>query len=145
MNNFNQTQTQLRSGFKELIQDMYKEYCPCAYQRFRTYIQWDQPVCFLDQEVLFSVFKEHLQKIDDTSYMCKCGTIYLEDWEQYNMYLWVLNVTIKKNGNYLEKGAKIKPVTPVFLGFQGFAGSFDELKKTYIQTDTATVLEYLKK
>ncbi len=142
LNDFNLKQQHLIVDFEDLINEMYLSGCPCEYQRFRHFIQWDKPVSFLDQERLFSVFSGHLTKVNDNVFKCTCGTIYSESWEQYNAFLWVLNVKIHTIGNYNEKGLPIKSKIPVSLGFQGY--DLEKLRKTYVQGDNATLIRYLK-
>ena len=62
VNEFNRNRKEFISLSEELIQTMYNEGCPCEYQRFRNYIQWDKPVSFLDQEEIFFIFSKHLEK-----------------------------------------------------------------------------------
>jgi len=143
VNEFNLKRKQFISMSEELIQTMCDEGCPCEYQRFRNYIQWDKPASFLDQEVIFFIFSKHLEKEDDNSFICKsCGTTYLKSWEEYSIALQVINVKITKTGNFTEKGAKVQSIIPVTLGFHGY--DLDKLKKKYKQTDNETVINYLK-
>jgi len=143
VNEFNLKRKQFISMSEDLIQTMYSDGCPCEYQRFRNYIQWDKPVSFLDQEEIFFIFSKHLEKDGENSFKCKsCGTTYLKSWEEYSIALQVINVKITKTGNFTEKGAKVQSVIPVTLGFHGY--DLDKLKKTYKQTDNETVINYLK-
>lgn len=142
INEFNLNRKQFISMSEELIQKMYNEGCPCEYQRFRNYIQWDKAVSFLDQEEIFSVFSKHLEKEDGT-FKCKsCGTTYMQTWEEYSIAMQVINVKITKTGNFTEKGAKVQSIVPVTLGFHGY--HLDKLNKTYQHTDNETVINYLK-
>lgn len=143
VNEFNRKRKEFISLSEELIQTMYNDGCPCEYQRFRNFIQWEKPISFLDQEELFFIFSKHLEKEGDSSFKCKsCGTTYLKAWEEYSIALQVINVKITKTGNFAEKGAKVKSIIPVTLGFRGY--DLDKLKKTYKQTDNETVISYLK-
>lgn len=143
VNEFNLKRKQFISMSQELIKTMYCEGCPCEYQRFRNYIQWDMPISFLDQEDIFFIFSKHLDKVGDNSFNCRsCGTTYLTRWEEYSIALQVIKVKITKTGNFTEKGAKVQSIIPVALGFQGY--KLDQLKKKYKQTDNQTVINYLK-
>lgn len=143
VNEFNFKRRQFNTMAEELIQTMYNEGCPCEYQRVRNYIQWDKPICFIDQEALFFIFSKHLEQEGGNSFKCKaCGTTYLNTWEEYSIALQVNNVKITRTGNFIEKGAKVLPVIPVSLGFRGF--DLDKLKKKYTQTDNEMVINYLK-
>jgi hypothetical protein len=143
VNEFNRKRKEFITLSEELIQTMYREGCPCEYQRFRNYIQWDKPVSFLDQEEIFFIFSKHLEKESDSSFKCKsCGTTYAKTWEEYSIALQVINVKLIKTGNFTEKGAKVQSVIPVTLGFRGY--DLDKLKKTYKQTDNQTVINYLR-
>lgn len=143
VNEFNRKRKEFISLSEDLIQTLYNEGCPCEYQRFRNFIQWDKPINFFDQEELFFIFSKHLEKEGDNSYKCKsCGTTYLKSWEEYSIALQVINVKIIKTGNFVEKGAKVELIIPVTLGFRGY--DFDKLKKIYKQTDNETVINYLK-
>src|SRR5690606_6446521 len=68
LNEFNQKRKQFYLSCQEFIQTLYSEGCPCEYQRFRNYVQWDKPICFLDHEALFSVFSDHLEKTGNNSF-----------------------------------------------------------------------------
>ena len=143
LNEFNRKYRQFSFMYEELIQLMYIQGCPCQYQRLRNYIQWDKPVSFMDQELLFGVFSKPLNKLADEIYQCKtCGTSYKGRWEEYSIALQVLIVKITRIGSFEEKGAKDDPVIPVSLGFRGY--NLEGLKKKYKQTDNKTVIDYLK-
>lgn len=143
VNEFNRKRKKFISFSEELIKKMYNEGCPCEYQRFRNFIQWDKPIRFLDQEELFYIFSKHLEKESGSSFKCKkCGTTYLKSWEEYSLALQVINVKITKTGNFTDKGAKVQSIIPVSLGFHGH--DLGKLKKSYKQTDNETVINYLK-
>jgi hypothetical protein len=128
---------------EEIIKTMYSEGCPCEYQRFRNFIEWEQPISFLDQEALFSVFSKYLEEVGNNSFKCKtCGTTYNRTWEEYSINLQVINIKIAQTGSFIEKGAKLKSTIPVSLGFRGY--NLDKLREIYKQSDNTAVINYLK-
>lgn len=143
LNAQNKLYKQFSKELETLIQEYYNEGCPCEYQRFRDFITWDKACRFVDQELLWHLFKEKLEKTGDTFYRCKtCDTLYVEQWEQYSAFLWVLNVGIQNPGSFIEKGADFLQQVPVAFGFQGY--NLEGLNERYAQTDIPTVIAYLK-
>jgi hypothetical protein len=143
MNEFNKKKKDFTILCEELIETMYKDGCPCGFQRFRNFIEWwAEPITFVDQEILFSVFTKHLSSINQDEYSCDtCGTTYKRQWDEYSISMQVITVKILKKGNYKEKGAKLQRTIPVSLGFKGF--DLDKLRKKYITFDNETVIKYL--
>jgi hypothetical protein len=128
---------------EHLVESMYSDGCPCQYERFRNFIEWNKPVCFLDQENLYRVFSKKLERVGEKDLTCPiCGTCFHEEWEQYTAFLWVLNVTISKMGNIGKKGASPLSPVPVAFGFQGY--QVEDLIGKYVQTDVEEVMAYLK-
>lgn len=126
-----------------LIDILYTTGCPCAYQRIRNFIIWQEPIRFIDQELFFEKFKERLQKLEENLYSCKvCHTTYKQNWEQYSAFLWVLNVNIEKEGHFEERGAVVKDVIPVSLGFQGY--ELEKIKHKYLHTGNDAIISYLE-
>ncbi|HEX6428576.1 MAG TPA: WG repeat-containing protein, partial [Niastella sp.] len=77
LNEFNQQKKQFVLACEQLVDDMYRSGCPCEYDRFRNYIQWNKPVGFVDQELLFSVFVQKLHNLGNDLFRCEhCGTCY---------------------------------------------------------------------
>jgi hypothetical protein len=143
LNAYNKLYREFSAELEKLIQHYYNEGCPCEYQRFRDFITWDQARRFVDQELLWQLFKPKLEKTGEYYYRCKtCATVYAEHWEQYSAFLWVLNVGIQNPGTFVEKGAGFPQQVPMVLGFQGY--NLEGLQR-YAQTDTiATVINYLE-
>jgi len=126
-----------------LVRTMYADGCPCSYERFRHFIEWDKPVSFMDQQELFFVFSKFLDKTENATLECKtCGTAYSQKLDEYSIYLQVLNVRITEKGDFTEKGAGLQRTVPVSLGFQGY--DLDKLREVYDQTDNETVMNYLE-
>ncbi|MFL5743508.1 MAG: WG repeat-containing protein [Niastella sp.] len=143
LNEANQRKKQFMAACEQLIADLYATGCPCEHERFRDFIQWNKPVGFIDQELLFSVFMKHLQDMGGEKYQCAhCGTVYQQKWEQYSAFLWVLNVTITTAGNFISKGAPVSTVIPMALGFYGYG--IEKYGDKYEQKDIDTVIGYLK-
>jgi hypothetical protein len=143
LNEANKQKKQFAATCQQLIADLYGTGCPCEHERFRSFIQWNKPVGFVDQELLFSVFMKHLQDRGNDQYRCgHCGTVYQQKWEQYSAFLWVLNVSITKAGNFINKGAPVPPAIPMALGFYGYG--IEKYSDQYIQKDIETVIGYLK-
>lgn len=138
----------LKVEFEKMIDDFYLNGCPCEYERFRDFVQWySHPANFPDQENLFNVFKKKLKEVsknerNDITYGCeKCGTTYLEYWEQYSIALWAFHVQIMEKGNFVEKGAAIKLPIPMAIGFQGY--DLDEITKSYKKSTIKELIDYL--
>jgi len=143
VNDFNRRQKAFLDECEALIEETYTEGCPCEYKRFRTFIEWNRPICFIDQELLFSVFSKRLMVLGNDELECpKCGTRYRQKWDQYSAFLWVLNVVIVGLGNFISKVAEVSATVPVALGFRGY--NTDGLTEMYVQTDIGTVINYLK-
>jgi hypothetical protein len=143
LNEANQRKKQFVAACEQLITDLYATGCPCEHERFRDFIQWNKPVGFVDQELLFSVFMKQLQHQGNELYQCAhCGTGYQQKWEQYSAFLWVLNVSISKPGNFINKGAPVPPIIPIALGFYGYG--IEKYNDKYVQKDIETVIGYLK-
>jgi hypothetical protein len=143
VNEFNRKQREFLDECEALIEEMYSEGCPCAYKRFRDFIVWDQPISFIDEELLFSVFSKRLTVVENDEFECpKCKTRYCQKQEQYSAFLWVINIAVVGLGNFVSKGAEIMTTVPVALGFRGY--NRDGLKKIYIQADITAVINYLK-
>jgi hypothetical protein len=122
---------------------MYSAGCPCEYERFREFIQWNKPVGFVDQELLFSVFVKRLQHQGNDLFKCEhCGTVYQQKWSQFSAFMWVLNVTISTVGNFINKGAPVAAYLPAALGFYGY--DIEKYSDKYIQQDIDTLINYLK-
>lgn len=143
VNAFNRQKKQFADAVEQLIDTMYADGCPCEYERFRDYIQWNSPVGFVDQEVLFSAFVKKLHDEGNNNFRCThCGTVYEQNWEQYSAFMWVLNVTIKTTGKFINKGAPVAEYRPVALGFYGHV--IEKYTNKYLQHDIETVINYLK-
>ncbi|OQP46885.1 hypothetical protein A4H97_05020 [Niastella yeongjuensis] len=143
LNEANRQKKQFAAACEQLIADLYTTGCPCEQERFRDFIQWNNPVGFVDQELLFSVFMKQLQNLGNDQFQCgHCGTIYQQKWEQYSAFLWVLNVTIIQAGNFINKGAPVPPAIPMALGFYGYG--IEKYSGRYEQKDIDTVIGYLK-
>jgi hypothetical protein len=143
LNAYNRLYRQFSAELKTLLETYYQQGCPCEYQRFRDFITWDRASRFVDQELLWQLFNPTLEKKADDIYQCKkCSTVYMQHWEQYSAFLWVLNTGIQNPGNFIEKGAAVPSQIPVVLGFQGY--NLDGLNEKYIQTDIATTVAYLR-
>jgi hypothetical protein len=122
---------------------MYRSGCPCEYERFRNLIQWDKPIGFVDQELLFSVFVKKLQHLGNDLFKCEhCGTCYQQKWSQFSAFIWVLNVTITIDGNFTNKGAPPMAYLPAALGFYGY--DIEKYNDKYILRDIETVINYLQ-
>jgi hypothetical protein len=143
VNAFNRQKEQFTVAVEQLINDMYINGCPCEYERFRDYIQWNNPVGFVDQEILFSAFVKKLHDEGNDRFRCThCGTVYEQNREQYSAFMWVLNVAIAVTGNYINKGAPVAEYRPVALGFYGHV--IEKYTSKYLQHDIDTVINYLK-
>jgi hypothetical protein len=143
VNAFNRQKEQFAVAVEALINEMYKDGCPCEYERFRDYIQWNKPVGFVDQEILFSAFVKKLHDEGNDRFRCThCGTVYEQNWEQYSAFMWVLNVAIAVTGKYINKGAPVAEYRPVALGFYGHI--IEKYTSKYLQHDINTVINYLK-
>jgi hypothetical protein len=143
LNEANQRKKQFMAACEQLITGLYATGCPCEHERFRVFIQWNKPVGFVDQELLFSVFVKQLRDLGNDEYLCPhCGTTYQQKWEQYSAFLWVLNVSIAKAGNFINKGAAVPPVVPMALGFYGHG--IEKYSDKYVQKDIDTVIDHLK-
>jgi hypothetical protein len=144
VNVFNKKKEEFLQACEQLIQEMYNTGCPCEYERFRDFIQWNKPVGFIDQEILFSAFAKKLVDTGNDLFQCNhCGTRYQQKWEQYSAFLWVLNVQITTPGAIEEKGAKLTGTVPVALGFYGY--DIEKYNKKYVQQDIDAVISYLMK
>lgn len=125
-----------------LIAELYVNGCPCEYERFRNFIEWEQPISFIDQTYIFDSFAKFLNKLGSNEYQCKsCGTVYVSSWEEYSISLAVENVRISKLGTINEKGAELQKTIPVNFGFRGF--DTDHLCERYIVSEMEAVFEYL--
>ena len=143
LNVFNQKKKQFLAACEQLVADMYQAGCPCEYERFRNFIQWDKPVGFVDQELLFSVFVKKLQPLGNDLFRCEhCGTCYQQKWSQFSAFMWVLNVAIATVGNFIDKGAPVIAYLPATLGFYGY--DIEKYNDKYIQQDIDAVINYLK-
>lgn len=142
VNAFNHKYKSFTNLAETLIENMYREGCPCAYQRFRNFVQWDKPVRFRDQEVIFNLFMKHIEKKDERVYSCKvCGTRYQTHYAEYSILMQVQNVKITGIGKFTEMGKPVMKTIPVALGFLGY--DLDKLKKKYKLTDNEIVISYL--
>jgi len=142
VNIFNKRKEEFLLACEQLIQEMYSDGCPCEYERFRDFVQWNKPVGFIDQEILFSAFVKKLVDAGNDLFQCNhCGTRYRQKWEQYSAFLWVLNVYIETPGSVENKGAKPTDTVPVTLGFYGY--DIDKYNKKYVQQDIEIVMKYL--
>lgn len=118
-----------RKSCEEILDVLFKEKksCPCTLKRFRRFIEWTEPIQFLDQEILFDCLIKHLNPVEKSVDNFRilecpiCKTQYKEHWEQYSAFLWVLNVIVIKEGVYPQKGEPLEKLTPYFLGFQGYS------------------------
>jgi hypothetical protein len=143
LNELNQKKKQFVAACERLVQEMYSTGCPCEHQRFRDFIQWSNPVGFIDQELLFSAFQQKLQVLETDLFRCEhCGTLYQQKWSQYSAFLWVLNVTISTAGNFIDKGLPVPATVPVALGFYGYG--IEKYNGRYEETGLETVLNYLR-
>jgi WG containing repeat len=143
VNIFNKRKEGFLLACEQLIREMYSEGCPCEYERFRDYVQWNKPVGFIDQEILFSAFVKELLDTGNDVFQCNhCGTHYRQKWEQYSAFLWVLNVQIVTPGTVENKGAKPTGTIPVTLGFYGY--DIEKYNKKYVQQDIQAVMNYLR-
>jgi WG repeat protein len=143
VNAFNRQKNEFAAAVEQLIDNMYHDGCPCEYERFRDYIQWNNPVGFVDQEILFSAFVKKLQDEGNDNFRCAhCGTVYTQSWVQYSAFMWVLNVTIATVGTFVNKGAPVAEYRPVALGFYGHI--IEKYTNNYLQHDIDTVINYLK-
>lgn len=143
VNVFNRQKKQFAAAVEKLIDNMYREGCPCEYERFRDYIQWNNPVGFVDQEILFSAFVKKLQDEGNDNFRCAhCGTVYTQSWVQHSAFMWVLNVAITSAGSFVNKGAPVAEYRPVALGFYGHI--IEKYTNNYLQHDIDTVINYLK-
>lgn len=143
LNETNRQKQQFVAHCEQLITDLYATGCPCEHERFREFIQWNNPVGFIDQELLFSVFMKHLQDVGNDLYQClHCGTGYQQQWEQYSAFLWVLNVTITKTGHFINRGAPVPPSIPMAFGFYGYG--IENYSGRYVKKDIETVIGFLK-
>jgi hypothetical protein len=142
INIFNKKKEAYLQACERLIQEMYSNGCPCEYERFRDFIQWDKPIGFIDQEILFSAFVKMLIDTGNHLFQCnRCGTRYQQKWTQYSAFLWVLNVQIVTLGAIENKGAKATDTVPVTLGFYGY--EIDKYNKKFVQQDIEAVIRYL--
>lgn len=143
LNAFNRRKKEFGSACEQLVATMYAAGCPCEYERFRDFIQWNKPVGFVDQELLFSVFRQQLHDQGNDLLKCDhCGTCYQQKWSQYSAFMWVLNVTITTTGKFINKGAPVKIPIPVALGFYGHG--IEAYNNKYVQQDVDDVIGYLK-
>ncbi|WP_205511629.1 WG repeat-containing protein [Longitalea arenae] len=143
LNELNQKKKQFIAACEQLVQEMYSTGCPCEYGRFRDFIQWNKPVGFIDQELLFSAFRKKLQVLGNDLFSCEhCGTQYQQKWSQYSAFLWVLNVTISKAGNFNSKGSTVAASIPAALGFYGY--DIEKYSGKYEESDIETVMRYLR-
>lgn len=143
LNVFNRQKKQLAEVAGQLIDEMYRNGCPCEFGRFRDYIQWNHPVGFVDQEILFSEFIKKLHDQGNDQFRCPhCGTVYQQKWEQYSAFMWVLNVSITTTGSIVNRGAAVAEYRPVALGFYGHG--IERYTDKYLQHDINTVINYLK-
>lgn len=143
LNEFNRRKKQFAAAAEQLVEDMYRSGCPCEYERFRDLIQWNDPVGFVDHELLFSAFIKKLQELGNDQFGCAhCGTVYQQKWSQYSAFMWVLNVTISTRGDLVNKGAPVTGTIPIALGFYGHG--IEKYNDKYVQHDIDTVIGYLK-
>jgi len=143
VNIFNKKKEAFALACKHLIDRFYRSGCPCEHERFRNFIQWNNPAGFVDQEILFGAFQQQLLSLEQDQFQCPtCGTCYQQQWEQYSAFLWVLNVAITQMGNFTNKGAKVTDTIPVALGFYGH--DIQKYNDRYVQSDIATVIGYLQ-
>jgi WG repeat protein len=143
INEFNKEKKEFSVACEKLISAMYAGGCPCEYERFRHFIQWNNPVGFIDQEILYSAFSAKLEDLGNDQFKCPhCGTCYTTKWTQYSAFMWVLNVQISVTGNLTNKGAAIPVSIPFALGFYGY--NLEKYTTQYAQHDIETVISYLK-
>lgn len=143
INEFNKKKKEFEGACEKLISAMYAGGCPCEYERFRHFIQWNNPVGFIDQEMLYSVFSKKLNDLGNDQYECpNCATCYTPKWTQYSAFMWVLNVQISITGNFTNKGAAVLASIPVALGFYGY--NLEKYTTQYAQRDIEAVINYLK-
>jgi len=143
LNETNQRKKQFVVECEQLVAQLYETGCPCEMERFRHFIQWNNPVGFVDQELLFSAFMKKLQQLGTDLFQCEhCGTCYQQKWEQFSAFLWVLNVAITKAGSFINKGAPVTPTIPMALGFYGYG--IEKYNGQYVQKDIESVISYLK-
>lgn len=143
VNIFNRKKEELFLACQQLVDEMYRDGCPCEYERFRDFIQWSKPVGFIDQEVLYSAFVKKLSDLENELFRCNhCGTCYQQKWEQYSAFLWVLNVQITTLGDIRHKGAPVTTPIPVALGFYGY--DIEKYRNKYEQQDVEAVIRYLE-
>ncbi|THU37079.1 WG repeat-containing protein [Niastella caeni] len=144
LNEFNRKKKEFAVACEQLVEEMYRSGCPCEYERFRDFIQWNQPVGFVDQELLFSAFMKKLQHLGNNLYRCEhCGACYKQKWSQYSAFLWVLNVTVSTAGNVINRGAPVPATIPVALGFYGYG--IEKYNDKYDMQDIESVIAYLTK
>jgi hypothetical protein len=142
VNIFNKKKEAFSTACQQLIRNMYQTGCPCSYERMRHFIQWNKPVGFIDQEILFSALEPRLQRMTDDLLQCPvCGTCYRQKWEQYSAFLWVLNVAITA-GNFVNRGAPVTYPVPIALGFYGY--DTNKYSGQYEEQAIATVIGYLQ-
>jgi hypothetical protein len=143
LNAFNLKKKQFVLACEQMVSDLYRSGCPCEYERFRNFIQWNKPVGFVDQELLFSVFVQKLHNLGNDLFRCEhCGTCYQQKWSQFSAFMWVLNVTITTPGNFINKGAPLANYLPATLGFYGH--DIEKYNDKYILQDIEAVIGYLK-
>jgi hypothetical protein len=143
LNELNRRKKQFAAACEQLVEGMYQSGCPCAYERFRDFIQWNKPVGFVDQELLFSAFLKKLAHLENEQFRCEhCGTVYAQKWTQYSAFMWVLNVTIAKIGSFINISAPVTDTIPIALGFYGY--DIEKYNDKYVQHDIETVISYLK-
>jgi len=143
INAFNRKKKEFTLACEQLVTALYETGCPCEYERFRNFIQWNKPVGFVDQELLWSVFMQQLQHQGNDLFTCdRCGTSYQQKWSQFSAFMWVLNVTITKTGTFINKGAPVKASIPVALGFYGHG--IEAYNNKYVQQEIDDVINYLK-
>lgn len=149
INEFRENTEIFRKSCEEIIEELFKEKksCPCKLKRFRNFIEWTEPIQFLDQEILFDCLKKHLNTVENSAENIRilecplCKTQYKEHMEQYSAFLWVLNVTVINEGRFPQKGKPLERLTPYFLGFQGYSSpkKIDQMYRTKIEV----VLKYI--
>jgi hypothetical protein len=159
INEFNRCSRELAAEFGKLVDFYFKKACPCAFPRFRKFVEWKSEDRFFDAELLWGAVRDRFEKTLEMQdpdkvysgiweFKCpKCNTEYRESWRQYSMDFEVTNIEIFKKKIRKEKGQPVdsKQKTPVVLGFAGYDDIIGKYDDQYEYAEIKDLINYLKK